>query len=82
MAVAGNVVIDPVVKRFLLGVDKDLIKDVFGVSDKDISDRVHSHCMHSNKGAYEDLQDGKRKPDLRKLMINKHLFFNIRNTYS
>lgn len=71
-------VIDPVVKRFFLGVDKDLIKEVFCVSDKDISDRVHSYCMHSNKGAYEDLQDGKRKPDLRKLMINKHLFFQYK----
>ena len=67
-------VIDPVVKRFLLGVDKDLIKEVFGVSDKDISDRVHSYCIHKNKGAYEDLQDGKRKPDIRKLKENAELF--------
>ena len=67
-------VIDPVVRRFLLGVDKDLIKEVFGVSDKDISDRVHSYCIHANKVAYEDLQDGKRKPDIRKLKENAELF--------
>ena len=66
--------IDPVVKRFLFGVEKDLIKEVFGVSDKEISDKVHAFCKQSNAGAYEELQEGSRKPDIRKLMINKHLF--------
>ena len=71
---AGNAVIDPVVKRFLFGVEKDLIKEVFGVSDKEISDKVHAFCKQSNAGAYEELQEGSRKPDIRKLKENAELF--------
>ena len=68
--------IDPVVKRFLIGIDKEVIKDVFCVTDKEISDNVHAYCKQANAGAYEDLQEGSRKPDIRKLLINKHLFIS------
>lgn len=69
--------IDPIVKRFLLGIDIDIIKDVYGMEDKEFTDYIHDYLSSNAPTEYALTKDGRGRAGILTLQKSAKLFYRL-----